>query len=115
MAPTCTLRPTPAVGALVPLWRAPTAGGPAVKVLDGVLNGAFGVVDRGIYYIDQASTKSTLRFFDFASRRSVTIAGDLGNTAEAGGFAASSDGRTHSLRPSVTASVDDLMLVERLK
>ena len=99
MAPTCTLRPTPAVGALVPLWRAPTAGGPAVKVLDGVLNGAFGVVDRGLYYIDQASTKSTLQFFDFASRRSVTIAGDLGNTAEAGGFAASSDGRTHSLCP----------------
>ena len=104
---------SPAVGALVPLWRAPSAGGPAVKVLDGVLNGAFGVVDRGIYYIDQASTKSTLRFFDFASRRSVTIADDLGNTAEGGGFAASRDGRT-ILFARRDSSVDDLMLVERL-
>jgi Tol biopolymer transport system component/predicted Ser/Thr protein kinase len=105
---------TPAVGALVPLWRAPTTGGPAVKVLDAVLNGAFGVVDRGIYYIDRPATKSALRFFDFASRRSVTIAGDLGTPDEVGGFAASPDGRTILFVRS-DSSVDDLMLVERLK
>lgn len=105
---------SPAVGALVPLWRVPTAGGPAAKVLDGVLNGVVGVVDRGIYYIDRPATKSTLQFFDFASRRSVTIADDLGNLADGGGFAASRDGRT-LLFARRDSSVDDLMLVERLK
>ena len=67
---------TPAAGASVPLWRVPTAGGPAIKVLDRVRNGGFAVVDRGVYYIEQ-TTKTSLQFFDFASRQSGTIAPDL--------------------------------------
>ena len=105
---------SPGVGALVPLWRVPTAGGPAVKILDGVLNGAVEVVDRGIYYIDRPAMKATLRFFDVASRRSVTIADDLGTPADGGGFAASRDGRT-LLFARRDSSIDDLMLVEHLK
>lgn len=105
---------TPAVGASVALWRTPTAGGPAVEVVQGVLNGAFQIVDRGIYYIDQASARSTLRFFDLARRRSVAIAEDLGKADEIGGFAASRDGRT-ILYVKRDSSVDDLMLVEHFK
>jgi eukaryotic-like serine/threonine-protein kinase len=104
----------PAVGAQTPLWRTPTAGGPAVKVLEGVLNSAFEVIQGGICYIDGQPTNSTLQFFDFASRRSVTIAGDLGNTADVGGFAASPDGRT-VLYARRDSSVDDLMLVENFR
>jgi len=105
---------TPAVGARTPLWRMPTAGGPAVKVLEGVLNGSLGVVERGIYYIDQPSTKATIQFFDFASGRSVTIARDLGDAAEIAGFAASPDGRT-ILYARRDSAVDDLMLVENVR
>jgi hypothetical protein len=72
------------------------------------------VVDRGIYYIDRPATKSTLRFFDFASRRSVTIADDLGTASEGGGFATSPDGRT-ILFARRDSSIDDLMLVDNLK
>ena len=97
------------------VWKVPVeGGGPAGEVLQGVLNGAFQVVERGIYYIDQASAKSTLRFFDFAGRRSVAIAGDLGQADEIGGFAASRDGRT-VLYVKRDSSVDDLMPVEHFK
>jgi Tol biopolymer transport system component len=105
---------TPAVGARVPLWRMPTAGGPAVKVVEGILNGAFSVVGQGIYYIDQPAAEATLQFFDFANRRSVTIARDLGDADEIGGLAASPDGRItfYARRDS---AVDDLMLVENVR
>jgi eukaryotic-like serine/threonine-protein kinase len=105
---------TPAVAASVPVWRMPASGGAAVKLLDGVLNGAFSVVERGIYYIDQSSPKATLRFFDFAGRGAATIARDLGNVSEIGGCTASLDGRMifYARRDS---SVDDLMLVEHFR
>ncbi len=104
---------TPAGGAPVPLWRVPTAGGPAIKVLDRVMNGGFAVVDRGVYYIEQ-TTKTSLQFFDFASRQSVTISPDLGNVAELGGFAVSPEGRT-ILYGRRDSSVCDLMLVENFR
>ena len=103
---------TPAVGAPVTLWRAPTKGGPAVRVIDGVLNGAFAVSRRGIYYI--AVPKAALQFFDFASRRAATIAEDLGRFAEEGGVAVSPDGR-FVLFVRRDSSIDDLMLVERFR
>jgi hypothetical protein len=33
-----------------PLWRQPVSGGAPVKVLDGVVRGAFAVLDKGIHY-----------------------------------------------------------------
>lgn len=92
----------------------PTAGGPAIKVLDTVLNGAFGVVEAGIYYIDYPSTKATLQFFDFAARRSVMIAGDLGDATEISGLTTSRDGRI-MLYARLDSAVDDLMLAEGVR
>jgi eukaryotic-like serine/threonine-protein kinase len=105
---------TPAIGASVPVWQMPASGGATVKVLDGVLNGTFSVVERGIYYVDQSSPKAALKFLDFAGRGAATIARDLGNVAEIGGCTASLDGRTvfYARRDS---SVDDLMLVEHFR
>ena len=107
-----------------PLWRVPTSGGVAVKILDGVVLGAFAVLDRGIYYIDrpsgeggayyvdQPSGETRLQYFDFATRKSTTVARNLGNVFL--GLTASSDGRT-IFYSRVDSSVDDLMLVENFR
>src|ERR1051326_5947612 len=100
-----------------PLWGLPTSGGVHAKVLDGVVLGAFAVLDRGIYYIDRPSgggglldidrpTGTTrLQYFDLATRRSTTVARNLGNVFL--GLTASSDGRT-IFYSRVDSSVDDL-------
>ena len=66
------------------------AGGAPSKVLEGVVNGAFDVVERGIYYIDRGPVRAgdyvtdrqagetRLQFFDFATRRVATVADNLG-------------------------------------
>jgi hypothetical protein len=94
------------------LWRVPTAGGKSVKVLDGVVYQAFVVLERGIYYIDRPSGETRLEFFDFATRRSKTVARNLGEVHL--GLTASHDGRT-ILYSRVDSSVDDLMLVENFR
>ena len=107
-----------------PLWRLPTSGGVPVKVLEGVVLGNFVVLERGIYYIDRPSGEggiyyvdrpsgeTRLQYFDFATRRSTTVARNLGNVDLA--LTASPDGRT-ILYPRVDSSVDDLMLVENFR
>jgi serine/threonine protein kinase len=94
------------------LWRLPTSGGQPVKVLDGVVGRAFMVLERGIYYIDQPSGVTRLQFFDFATGKSTTVAGNLGRIVQ--GLTASPDGRT-ILYSRVDASGDDLMLVENFR
>ena len=89
----------------------PTLGGEAVKVLDGLLNGAFTVVDRGVYHIGRSANEASLRFFDFATGRTVSIAQNLGPGLDHGGFDASGDGRTVFFGR-LDASVDDLMVVK---
>ncbi|MGE3843094.1 MAG: protein kinase [Vicinamibacterales bacterium] len=74
------------------LWRVPVAGGTAVKIAAGVSGSAFDVLDGGVYYIERLSGESRLQYFDFATRRSTTVAGNLG-TLDAG-LSASPDGRT---------------------
>ena len=107
-----------------PLWRQPVFGGVPVKVMDGVVRSAFTVLDRGIYYVDRPSHKggllntdqplgeTRLRYFDFATRRTATVARNLGNVFL--GLTASKDGRT-ILYSRVDSSVDDLMLVENFR
>ena len=108
------------------LWRLPVAGGTPVKVLDGVLNGADDVVERGIDDIERVSSgdpgiasapqvdRTRLLFFDFASRRTSTIADDLGRINFGFGFSASRDGRT-LYYSRVDSSADELMLVEHFR
>lgn len=95
-----------------PLWRLPVSGGAPVKVLEGVLLANFVVLAKGIYYLDQLSGETRLQYFDFATRRSTTVARNLGDVAP--GLTASPDGRT-ILFSRVDSSVDDLMLVENFR
>jgi hypothetical protein len=95
------------------LWRLPTSGGQPVKVLEGVVERAFVVLERGIYYVDRSSGEARLQFFDFATGKSTTVAGGLGQI-RAGLLSASPDGRT-ILYSRVDSSVTDLMLVENFR
>ena len=107
-----------------PLWRVPSSGGAAVKVLDGVVLAAFAVLDRGIYYIDRASAnpgllyldrpagEARLQYFDLATHKSTIVAHKLGNVFL--GLTASKDGRA-IFYSRVDSSLDDLMLVENFR
>jgi hypothetical protein len=106
-----------------PLWRMPAAGGTPVKVVENVDLANFALVDKGVYYIDRVSGAGVhyldrsagdtrLRFFDLATRKASTIAGNLGTVDVP--ITASSDGRT-ILFPRADSSVDDLMLVENFR
>jgi Tol biopolymer transport system component/DNA-binding winged helix-turn-helix (wHTH) protein len=87
-----------------PLWRVRASGGVPVKILEGVVLGNFAVLEGGIYYIyrpsgeggfyaiDGPSGEARLQYFDFATRRSTTVAGNLGNVDV--GLTVSPDGRT---------------------
>ena len=66
MAPTSTTRRLRSRRAA--LWRLATSGGQPVKVLDGVVEWTFVVLERGIYYIDRPAAETRLQFFDFATR-----------------------------------------------
>ena len=103
-----------------PLWRRPTAGGAAEKVLDGVYLANFVVLAGGIYYIDRPSGGTgihyldlpsgeyRLQYFDFRTRRSTTVVPNLGKVDLP--FTVSADGRT-ILYPRIDSSVNDLMIV----
>src|SRR5262245_25794807 len=106
------------------LWRYPLAGGSAVKVLDGVVLGQFDVVEQGIYYIDRVSGETggyfvdrsggetRLQYVDFSTRKSSTVAHNLGTVGL--GLSASRDGRTIFFSR-VDSAVDELMLVENFR
>lgn len=84
----------------------------------------FVVLEGGIYYIDRPSSEGGIReidrpagetrlqYFDFATRRSTTVARNLGNVFI--GLTATADGRT-VLYTRVESSLDDLMLVENFR
>jgi hypothetical protein len=107
-----------------PVWRVPVAGRTPVKVVEGVVLGAFDVVERGVYYIDRLSgeggsfftdrpgRETRLQFFDFTTRQSTTVARNLGVVGP--GLSASRDGRT-IFYSRVDSAVDELMLVENFR
>jgi Tol biopolymer transport system component/DNA-binding winged helix-turn-helix (wHTH) protein len=106
-----------------PLWRLPLDGRAAVKVLDGVLNGNFDLVDRGIYFLERmpgppaAGRVSAspgqgdvrLQFLDFSTGRVTTMASDLGLVGF--GLCASRDGRDVFFAR-VDSAIDELMVVD---
>jgi len=97
------------------LWRQPVSGGTPVRFLEDILGFAFDVTTRGIYYADRPASDVRLRFYDFASRKSTTIASTLGNVGLSECCpTVSPDGRT-ILYPRVDSSVFDLMLVESFR
>jgi serine/threonine protein kinase len=106
--------PAAAAGMSAALWRLPVSGGKAVKVLENVRGSTFAVLERGIYYIETKSSETQLQFYDFASRKSTTVARNLGDVPSTGGLAASPDGRT-IFYSRLDSSVDDLMLVENFR
>jgi serine/threonine protein kinase/Tol biopolymer transport system component len=113
-----------AVDAPSPLWRVPTSGGVPEKVVEGVVLGNFVVLKGGIYYIDRPSGEggthyfdlplgeTRLQYFDFATRRSTTVARNLGNVDMP--LTATLDGRI-ILYNRLDSSVDDLLLVENFR
>jgi len=94
------------------IWRVSADGGPEEKVLDDVLFTSFAVVARGVYYVTRTSGGDLLQFYDVATRRSTTVARDIGNVS--GGLTASPDGRM-VFYSRIDSSVDDLMLVENFR
>jgi len=106
------------------VWRMPVGGGAAVKLVDGVIFANFDVFKEGMYYIDRASAEgggfyvdrpgaaTRLQFFDFSSRRSTTVAHNLGNVGP--GLSVTRDGRTIFFAR-VDSAVDELMLVENFR
>ena len=102
------------------VWRLPRGGLPAVKVVEGVVLGNFDVVEGGLYYIDRVSGEAgsftdspdgetRLRYFDFATSRSTTVATNLGTIGL--GLSATRDGRT-IVFARVDSSTDELVLVD---
>jgi len=104
------------------LWRMPAAGGTPVKVLDGVLFGNFDVVHGGIYYLERVSGAEDqrarpasqggeirLQYFDLSTRRSTTIAPNLGLAGH--GLTVSRDGRSIFFAR-IDSAIDELMLVD---
>jgi Tol biopolymer transport system component len=81
-------------------------------VLEGVIQRASTVFEKGIYYIDQPEGEARLQFYDLATGRSTTVARNLGVVGL--GLTVSPDGRT-ILFSRVTSSVNDLMLVENFR
>ena len=91
------------------LWRLPAGGGAPTRELDGVVNSAFDVVERGIYFIDRVGGETGGLWVDLkpatlgcgtrlASRTIVTVIEDLGTLSL--GLTASRDGRTLPARVS---------------
>jgi Tol biopolymer transport system component len=106
------------------IWRLPASGGAAVKLLDGVVLGNFDVVDGGLYYIDRVAREAgaffterpggetRLRYFDFSTSESTTVAENLGTVGF--GLTASRDGRTVFFSR-VDSSIDELIVVDNFR
>jgi Tol biopolymer transport system component len=107
------------------IWRVPSSGGgPPVRLVSGVILGNYAVLDGGIYYIDRPSgdggiylidrpsPQTRLQYFDFSTRKSTTVVGNLGDVDLP--LTASQDGRI-ILYPRRDSSLDDLMLVENFR
>jgi serine/threonine protein kinase len=94
------------------LWRLPVRGGDSIKVLDGVSAVSFDILENGVYYVRRVADEAQLHYFDFATRRSTTVAENLGNILF--GLTASRDGRV-IMYSRIDSSVDDLMLVENFR
>ena len=99
-------------GEFASLWRMPTAGGQPVRMLEGVVKHSFAVIDEGIYFVDRHANETRLRYYNFASRGSTTLARSLGDITPL--LTASPDGRRVFLSR-VDAAMHDLVLIENFR
>jgi hypothetical protein len=83
----------PPRGGPATVWRMAVTGSPPVKILDGVVNYSFAILEEGAYFMTQPANGMALQYLDFSTGRSRTIAGSLGERSAGGGFAISPDGR----------------------
>jgi serine/threonine protein kinase len=95
-----------------PIWKMPVSGGEPVKVLDGVFVRAFQPIDSGIYWIGFEKDSLFLHFYDFAGKKSTTIA-PVGSRLYVG-LAISPD-RRYALFARTDTSIADLMLVDNFR
>lgn len=121
MAQICTTSRPPCDRVPCGVCRRPVA---RQKVLDGVFNGTFDIAEKGIYYVEQEIAgaamssgdlrkgETRLRYYAFATRETVTIAGHLGQLFPT--LSISQDGRTIFFGE-IDASADELMLVENFR
>jgi Tol biopolymer transport system component len=100
------------VGVVASVWRLPPSGRDPVKVLDGMIWFNWSVIDKGIYYVDREGGETRLRYLNFATSKSTTVAGNLGEVGA--GLAASPDGKT-IIFTRMDSAADDLMLVENFR
>ena len=94
------------------VMKASTAGGQPIKVFEDVPIGQFDVLDRGIYFVAHTSQESQLRFFDFTTKTTATVARGLGEVVAL--LTASADGR-RVFYSRVDSRGRDLMLVDKFK
>ncbi|HKR65883.1 MAG TPA: protein kinase [Thermoanaerobaculia bacterium] len=91
------------------LWQLPFDSRAPQRVLDGLVWWGFTPVDAGIYYFDRAASNTRLRFLEFATGATKTVAENLGDVRWVP--SATPDGRT-LFYSKVDSSTDDLMLAE---
>ena len=102
-------------GSPVTLMRMEVSGGEPVTVLEGVMSAlSFAVLEKGVYYFDGSPNDGRLRFFDFRTRASKTIADSLGTLVAPSAISTSQDGRT-ILYSRVDSRVQDLMMVDNFR
>ena len=99
------------------IWRMPTRGGEETLVVAGVepeFWGYWGVVEKGIYYLD-TTAKPAIAFFDFASRQVTRVVEfETRPAREATGLAVSPEGRT-ILYTQLDALTRDIVLVDNFQ
>jgi Tol biopolymer transport system component len=103
---------SPAMTTAGALMRLPLKGGAPERIATDVDPMCFHVIEDGIYFIERHAGDAGLRYYDFGSRRSTLVAGNLGNVTF--GLTASRDGRTIFFSR-VDSSIDDLMLVDNFR
>ena len=95
------------------IWRMPVAGGDETKVLEQGRQGAWAVLDQGIYFVNfQASPHQTIEFFSFATSRTTQIG--VIEKSFSNGFSVSPDGRW-ILWSQIDRSESDIMLMENFR
>ncbi len=112
------------------LWQVATAGGEPIKLLDGVAERAFAVLESGIYYLEHQTQRAAapfvlgntgrpgprpvgrLGFYDFRSKRTTIVSDRINGVAL--GLTASPDGRT-VLYTTIDSPASDVFMVENFR